>query len=72
MSILFKYIKNQININVESIINRLTSEKDLPIEDDPEDEIQPLEIDEPEELQMEFNLQAEIEFNTALQEFLRD
>ncbi|CAJ0648364.1 12816_t:CDS:2 [Entrophospora sp. SA101] len=50
----------------------LTSEKDLPIEDDPEDEIQPLEIDEPEELQMEFNLQAEIEFNTALQEFLRD
>ncbi|CAH1763435.1 7348_t:CDS:2 [Entrophospora sp. SA101] len=56
----------------ESIINRLTSEKDLPIEDDPEDEIQPLEIDEPEELQMAFNLQAEIEFDTALQEFLMD
>ncbi|CAH1770392.1 5163_t:CDS:1, partial [Entrophospora sp. SA101] len=64
--------KNQININVESIINRLTSEKDFPIEDDPEDEIQPLKIDETEELQMVFNLQAEIEFNTALQEFLRD
>ncbi|CAJ0625488.1 11069_t:CDS:2 [Entrophospora sp. SA101] len=46
------------------------NKKDLPIEDDPEDEIQPLEIDEPEELQMEFNLQAEIEFNTALQEQL--
>ena len=59
-----KYIKNQININVESI-NRLTSEKNFPIED-PEDEIQPLEIDEPEELQMAFNLQAEIEFNAAL------
>ncbi|CAJ0635590.1 921_t:CDS:2 [Entrophospora sp. SA101] len=42
------------------------NEKDLPIEDDPEDEIQPLEIDEPEELQIEFNLQAKIEFNTAL------
>ena len=49
-----KYIKNQINISVESI-NRLTCEKDFPIEDDPEDE-----------LQMAFNLQAEIEFNTAL------
>nr|CAG8467175.1 12939_t:CDS:2 [Entrophospora candida] len=56
----------------ESIIKRLTSEKDFPIKDDPEDEIQPLEIDEPEELQIVFNLQAEIEFNTALQEFLRD
>ncbi|CAJ0645284.1 11273_t:CDS:1 [Entrophospora sp. SA101] len=43
-----KYIKNQININVESI-NRLTSEKNFPIEDDPKDEIQLLEIDEPEE-----------------------
>ncbi|CAJ0627149.1 12457_t:CDS:1, partial [Entrophospora sp. SA101] len=45
----------------------LTSEKNFPIEDDPKDEIQSLEIDEPEELQMAFNLQAEIVFNTALQ-----
>ncbi|CAJ0650884.1 11490_t:CDS:2 [Entrophospora sp. SA101] len=32
-----QHIRKTININVESTINRLTSEKDLPIEDDPED-----------------------------------
>lgn len=69
------YIKDQININVESIINRLTSEKDLPMKSDPEDEIdeiQSSEVDEPEELQIAFNLEAESQFNAVLQDFLRN
>ena len=41
-----KYIKNRIEINVKSIINYLTREKDLPIENDPENEIQSLEHDD--------------------------
>ncbi len=66
-------IKDQININVESIINRLTSEKDLPVRSDPEDEIQSSEVDEPdEELQMAFNLEAESQFNIILRDFLRN
>ena len=64
--IVLNYIKNLIDINVESIINRLTSEKDLPIGNDPEDEIQSLEIDEPEDLQITFDIEAEIQFNTTL------
>lgn len=67
-----KYIKDQININVESIINRLTSEKDLPMRNDPEDEVQSSEVDEPEELQMAFNLEAESQFNVVLQDFLKN
>ena len=66
------YIKDQININVESIINRLTNEKDLPMKIDPEDEIQSSEADEPEELQTTFNLEAESQFNAVLQNFLRN
>ena len=74
MSVLLKLHKNQIDVNVESIINRLTSEKDLPMNNDPEDEdeVQSLEVDEPEELQMTFNLEAEAQFNKTLQEFLRN
>ena len=66
------YIKDQININVKSIINRLTNEKDLPMKIDPEDEIQSSEADEPEELQTTFNLEAESQFNAVLQNFLRN
>ena len=66
------YIKDQININVESIINRPTNEKDLPMKIDPEDEIQSSEADEPEELQTTFNLEAESQFNAVLQNFLRN
>jgi len=57
------YIKDQININVESIINRFTNEKDLPMKIDPEDEIQSSEADKPEKLQTTFNLEAESQFN---------
>jgi len=57
---------------VESIINRLTNEKDLPMKIDPEDEIQSSEADEPEELQTTFNLEAESQFNAVLQNFLRN
>jgi len=67
-----KYIKNPIEINVKSVINNLTREDDLPIENDPEDEIQSLEHDEPEELEVTFNLQAESQFDTALNIFLRN
>src|SRR5215204_4374975 len=66
------HIKDQININVESIINRLTNEKDLPMKIDPEDKIQSSEADEPEELQTTFNLEAESQFNAVLQNFLRN
>lgn len=66
------YIKNQIDVNVESIISRLTNEKDLPVGNDPEDEIQSLEVDEPEELQVTFDLEAETQFNAKLQEFLKN
>jgi hypothetical protein len=57
---------------VESIINRPTSEKNLPMKNNPEDEIQSSEADEPEELQMAFNLEAESQFNAVLQDFLRN
>ena len=42
------------------------------IRNDPEDEIQSLEIDEPEDLQITFDIEAETQFNTTLQKFLRN
>ena len=38
----------------------------------PEDEVQSSEVDEPEELQMAFNLEAESQFNIVLQDFLKN
>ena len=67
-----KYIKNQIEINVKSVINYLTREEDFPIENDLEDEIQLLECDKPGELEIAFDLPAESQFDTALDAFLKN
>jgi hypothetical protein len=66
-----KYIKNQIENNVKSVIDNLTREE-LPVENDPEDELRPLEHDEPEELEMAFVLQAGSQFDAMLDAFLRN
>ena len=67
-----KYIKNEINNNVKSIISRIT-EKNFKIEIDQEDEIQ-LDNDEPEELSKQILFDSEIanQFEIVLENFMKN
>jgi hypothetical protein len=69
-----KYIKNEINNNVKSIISRITEENFKVEEIDQEDEIQLIENDEPEELskQILFDSQVTEQFKIALEKFMKN
>jgi hypothetical protein len=68
-----KYIKNEINNNVKSIISRIT-EENFKIELDQEDEIQLIENDEPEDLSKQtlFDSQVTEQFKIALEIFMKN
>src|SRR6266508_4008714 len=68
-----KYIKNEINNNVKSIICRITKEN-VKIEIDQEDEVQLINDDEPEDLskQISFDSQVANQFKIALKIFMKN
>ena len=68
-----KYITDEINNNVKSIICRIT-EKNSKVEIDQENEVQFAENDKPEELlkQPLFNSQTENQFKIALDKFMKN
>ena len=68
-----KYIKDEINNNVKSIICRIT-EENVKIEIDQEDEVQLIDDDEPEDLskQISFDSQVANQFKIALEIFMKN
>jgi len=72
-----KYIKNEINYNVKSIISRITDmntgEDDSEVDLSQENEVQSADKDEVEDLSRQplFNLQTENQFRSALEIFMK-